>query len=279
MLSIRPMTPEDIALGMRLKAEAGWNQTEPDWRRFLALRPEGCFVAEWDTRAVGTVTTCVFEHVGWIGMMLVTGPYRGRGIGRSLMTHALRSFDPKSITSIRLDATPMGRRVYVKLAFRDQFQVIRMGGRPVDSPPDPAVRPMSRSHLSAVCTLDRQAVGADRSALLARLVRDNGHSGMVFESSHGARGYLLTRPGSAATQVGPCIALSEDAGTALLHGALSRLRNENVYVDVPAENGAAMAAAQRAGLRPLRELTRMCRGDESRENVSWLWASSGPEKG
>ena len=33
------MTKADIPAGMALKARAGWNQSEADWRRLLALEP------------------------------------------------------------------------------------------------------------------------------------------------------------------------------------------------------------------------------------------------
>ena len=46
MIHIRTMTAEDVPLGMRLRGQARFNQTEADWRRFLDLEPDGCFVAE-----------------------------------------------------------------------------------------------------------------------------------------------------------------------------------------------------------------------------------------
>jgi hypothetical protein len=51
------MHAADIPAGMRLKAIAGWNQTEVDWRLLLAAHPTGCFVAEDRGRIIGTVTT------------------------------------------------------------------------------------------------------------------------------------------------------------------------------------------------------------------------------
>ncbi len=48
MLRVRPMSAADVPLGLRLRGQAGWNQTEADWRRFLGLQPDGCFVAELD---------------------------------------------------------------------------------------------------------------------------------------------------------------------------------------------------------------------------------------
>ena len=75
------MTVADIPLGLELRQQAGWNQTESDWRRFLELQPDGCFVAEWEGKPVGTTTTCLFDDIGWIAMVLVEQAARHRGIG------------------------------------------------------------------------------------------------------------------------------------------------------------------------------------------------------
>src|SRR6266851_2805185 len=107
MTHIRLMTVTDLPLGLRLSSQAGWNQTEADWRRFLDLQPDGCFVAEWDGTPVGTTTTSIFGSVAWIAMVLVDESVRGRGIGTALMRHALDFLDRCGIPTIRLDATPL----------------------------------------------------------------------------------------------------------------------------------------------------------------------------
>src|SRR5262252_245431 len=115
MIRIRHMNINDLALGMRLKDQAGWNQTEADWRRMLSLEPEGCFVAEWSGEAVGTTATCIFGPVAWIAMVLVEESMRGRGIGQALMEYALTFLDEARVRSVRLDATELGKPVYEKL--------------------------------------------------------------------------------------------------------------------------------------------------------------------
>src|SRR5262249_34729790 len=128
MLMIRLMTADDVAVGMRLKERAAWNQTEADWRRILALEPAGCFVAELDGNAVGTTCTCVFGSVAWIAMVLVDPVVRGQGIGTALMRHALAHLDGCGVRTVRLDATPLGRPIYEKLGFVPQFELARYGG-------------------------------------------------------------------------------------------------------------------------------------------------------
>src|SRR6516162_8696055 len=100
------MTGADVPLGLRLKQQAGWNQTEADWRRFLDLWPAGCFVAELDGAAAGTAAAFVFGPVAWVAMVLVEQSLRGRGVGGALMRHALDFLDRQSVRTVRLDATP-----------------------------------------------------------------------------------------------------------------------------------------------------------------------------
>src|SRR5439155_20889733 len=123
MIRVRRMTAPDVSLGMRLKEQAGWNQTEADWRRCLDLEPDGCFVAEFDAVAVGTTTTCIFGTVAWIAMVLVDSAMRGRGVGKALMNRALEYLDASGVRSVRLDATPLGQPLYEKLGFVEQFQL------------------------------------------------------------------------------------------------------------------------------------------------------------
>ncbi len=78
MILVRTMTLADLPLAMRLKSQAGWNQQEADWRRFLDMQPDGCFVAECAGVAVATTVACVFDRVAWLAMVLVDAAYRGR---------------------------------------------------------------------------------------------------------------------------------------------------------------------------------------------------------
>src|SRR5690242_971875 len=120
-MQIRVMKVADIPLGMRLKEHAGWNQTPADWRRYLELQPDGCFVASLAGEAVGTLTSCVFGPVGWIAMVLVDMRYRCRGIGKALMDHGLAFLDHRGVRSVRLDATALGQPLYEKLGFHIEY--------------------------------------------------------------------------------------------------------------------------------------------------------------
>ena len=62
----------DLAGAMRLKAAAGWNQTEADWLRLFKLAPEGCFGIDVDGQLAATATAVAYgAEVAWIGMALL----------------------------------------------------------------------------------------------------------------------------------------------------------------------------------------------------------------
>lgn len=278
-LSMRVLTAVDVPLGMRLCGQAGWNQTDADWRRFLGLEPDGCFVGICDSRAVATLTTCIFDSCAWIGMMLVDSQMRGRGVGRAMMEHALAHLAARGVASVRLDATPLGQPLYEKLGFAAQFWLDRYAlAAPTAPPQHPDVEPVSAQLLADVLSLDRRATATDRRRLVELLLAEQPEHSRLLRREGTVVGYITARRGASAWQIGPCIAQGE-AGSVLLDDALARLAGEPVFVDIPEAQAQARRWAARHGLAPQRRLLRMCRGAAVDDDLALLWTSSGPEKG
>lgn len=277
---IRAMTIDDIPLGMRLRQQAGWNQTEDDWRRFLTLQPDGCFVAERDGTPVATTTTCLFDDIGWIAMVLVEQTARHRGIATRLVEHAIEFLSSSGARTIRLDATPLGRPVYERLGFSPEYELVRLQGtaRSV-KPVSPQIAACDRSWLDRAAALDQQATGTARMDMLRMLLVEWPEAAFVAARQDELSGYVFCRRGSNATLIGPAAARDRVSGEALLDGALDRCAGQPVFVDIPCENRPAMDWAAERGLAVQRPFTRMFRGKPIPDNIQCLWASSGPEKG
>ena len=269
--TIRRMTIADVPVGMRLKELAGWNQTTADWERFLRLQPDGGFLAELDGQGVGTATAFIFDNVAWIAMVLVDPAYRKHGIGTALMSHALTFLGDRTV---RLDATALGQPVYAKLGFVSEYEMTRYEGTLADHGPiATTVRPVSiESERLPFYRLDQQITGTDRTPLLVELAK-GGLRGI------GQAGYLMERPGSRATQIGPAVACDEASGLALFNDAACRLAGQPVLLDIPTDNRPAIAWAEAAGLKVQRTFLRMRRGPAITDHRQQIWAGSGPEKG
>jgi GNAT superfamily N-acetyltransferase len=276
MLHIRQLTRDDLPFCLGLTEQAGWNQLPADWLRFLELEPAGCFLAEWRGQPAGTTTTCIFGPVAWIAMVLVEEGQRGQGIGRALMRHALDFLDGQAVRTIRLDATSLGQPLYESLGFVGEYRLARYAGR-LASVPSAAVAPCEPGQLEEIVTLDRAVTGTDRRKLLARLCAEYG-AARAIHGEAGLDGYLLTRPGRLAVQVGPGIA-TPSAGPALLADAAQRLAGRDVFIDIPCDHAEAIRHAEALGLTVRREFLRMRRGEPLTEQHQHLWASSGPELG
>jgi GNAT superfamily N-acetyltransferase len=279
MIHIRTMTAADVPTGMRLRSQAGFNQTEADWRRFLDLEPDGCFVAELDGEPVGTVTNCVFGSVGWIAMLLVDQRVRGRGIGTRLTEHALAYLDGRGVRTARLDATPRGRPIYEKLGFVAEYELARMEGAAAGGQSHESVIATPADQLEAVIELDQAVTGTKRRRLIERLYRERPDAMCVFRVRDRIVGYLTLRDGASSTQIGTGVARSDEAGRALGDVAIAACAGRPVFVDIPTDNNAAMRWAESIGLGVQRYFTRMRRGEAVIDHPRQLWASSGPEKG
>ena len=279
MVHFRRMVAADVSFAMRLKNQAGWNQTEDDWRRFIMLAPSGCFVAEEAGRAVGTVAALVFDSIGWIAMVLVDESARHRGIGTRLVQHALSYLDARDVPTARLDATPLGRPIYEKLGFTAEYDLVRYGGVATAATAHEGIVSVGPEELDKVLELDRKATGTRRGGLIEALYGECPEAMRVYTAGQDIVGYLTLRPGSRRVQIGPGVALHPEAGCALLDDAITRCAGQPVFVDVPLVNRPAVAWAESGGLEIQRPLTRMRRGEPVADDPTQLWASSGPEKG
>jgi len=249
---IRLLRPADIAAAMRLKEAAGWNQTEQDWANLLELEPQGCFALEVDGVLASTTTvTCYGHELAWIGMVLTAPEYRGRGFARRLMEHALEYLAQRGVAWIKLDATDMGRPLYLKLGFEDEAPIERWA---LEAAPRLESPPAAEFLFDPV--LDREAFGADRRVVIQRLRR--------WEAvALPGRGYAMGRPGSKAFYFGPCVCRDKEAARTLLVCLLSRHPGQPVFWDILPRNQAALRLAQEFGFQPRRRLVRMVRPGSS----------------
>lgn len=248
---IRPMRSNDVPALMRLKETAGWNQTEQDWRNVMALEPEGCWVDDEQGEVVASTTAvCYGRELAWIGMVLVLPGWRGRGLARGLMEHALRWLEARGVRQAKLDATDMGRPLYARLGFRDERPLERwctaQPGRKFATRLD-ADLPSER-----IAAMDWEAFGVDRKSLIQHLVRTYAGQGACD-----AEDFVLGRPGSNAYFLGPCAAANPEVAARLIGGLIERTAATSFFWDLFPDQPAAVDVAKSLGFERRRQLTRM----------------------
>jgi predicted N-acetyltransferase YhbS len=291
-LSLRVMTQGDLAAVDELRRLAGWNQTPQDWRGFLELEPQGCFLAELDGELAGTVTTTSYaQALAWIGMMLVHPKHRRHGIATRLMGQAIDYLRARAVRCIRLDATPAGYPLYEKLGFIPEWTLTRSLRPDLNLNPNPAAqaqpspttpsatRALTDADWDDIDQLDAAAFGARRPALLRGLARRSVKA-LVWPAARPAAGWGLLRGGANADYLGPVACPQAEGAIALVMDLLSGAGTRPVIWDVPDANEAAKATAQRLGFAPVRSLTRMRLGpDAARSDPGAQFAIADPAVG
>jgi len=277
--SIEPVQRADVPELSRLVEQAGWNQLPSDWLRLIELEPQGCFAVRLQGEIAATLTTtCYGTELAWIGMMLVEPRFRRQGIGRRLMEHAIEILQNRSIRTIQLDATPLGKLLYDQLGFRTEFAFHRWH-RPTATvnsmtlvetgSPSGAVSSLPISDANRA--LDRVTFGADRSELLHRLASDS----KVMSADDGSFGML--RSGRIADYLGP-VSSTEQSAAPLLKQLIEATERE-LFWDIPSQNTAAVHLATCCQFAPVRTLFRMTIGPSPQPHWATLYALADPALG
>jgi GNAT superfamily N-acetyltransferase len=262
MISIRNMREADIPGGIRLCRAAGWNQLEQDWRFFLDM-PEGdAFVAvDEQENIVGTVASMRYQDkFGWVAMMLVDPERRRQGIAMLLMQHVLNEL--KDLRSIKLDATPAGREVYVRLGFKDEYVLTRWicDQSHTEEERQPGIASMTADDLENVLRIDNKVFGADRRELIQYFVNDEPRFAHVLIKDGQLVGYCLGRKGFNYYSVGPVIAPGADDAQKLISAAMAQARDKLLIIDVPQQHQVLGQWLQQVGFKQQRDLIRMYLG-------------------
>src|SRR5215467_10487981 len=135
---IERLQPLDAQGLCPLSMEAGWNQVAADWRLMLTLG-RGYGVRGADGKWIASALALPLgPAVCWLSMVLVTQPMRGQGLGTRLLSRCLAEVEASGAAA-GLDATELGRPVYLPLGFRDVYALSRWhvprGARQLLPPP------------------------------------------------------------------------------------------------------------------------------------------------
>ena len=280
-LIFRNFIKTDIPFGMELKNIAKWNQTEADWKRFIRYEPNGCFVALCDDEPAGTVTTINYEKkFGWIGMVLVHPEKRRQGIGTSLLHKAINYLKEIGVKTIKLDATPEGKNVYIPLGFLEEYNLERRQGKGIVTNCD-EFSSILMGDLQDIIRFDTNIFGAERGKVIEYILRENFDKSFIAKNHKGqVEGYIIARKGLNAYQIGPWVSESASLPEELFVLMLKRLAGEKIFLDVPCVNEKAVEIVEKHGFTIQRSFTRMFLGNNTYSGKPLnVYATSGAEKG
>jgi GNAT superfamily N-acetyltransferase len=288
--TLEPATSKDTRAVLHLIEEAGWAYTKDEIERLIAVQPGGLILLRSTGlrhELLGCVYASVWGTVGFIGLMLVKGSQRGKGLGLELMIAAMNHLGAKGSSAICLDAVPDAIGFYKKLEFRSSWQSLRLG---VDTskapvpPPGVDVVPAGAAEIERVIALDRVHSGMDREVLLRRLHADRDSTVLVVSGKEEVLAYGVLRRSKGCMRLGPVVAPPrvEDsvAVRAIVTKAMADSYPRMLTLNMPMYNLEATEMIIGFGGVHYPPCTRMYQGDPGAADApEGVWALGAAEKG
>jgi ribosomal protein S18 acetylase RimI-like enzyme len=256
---LRPMRAADLKAAHALSVAVHWPHRLDDWQAAFELG-EG-IVAEQDGRLVGTALCWKWgsDHAT-LGLVIVDPQAQGQRIGHRLMQGLLDTLGDRTVL---LHATPQARGLYERLGFVRTGEVHQHQGT---ARPAPLValkegwrlRPSDRNDEARIVSLDAEARGMPREALIRQLLAQ-AQTVMLDNDGH-ACGFAMLRRFGKGLILGPVVAPHVDGAKVLIAHLVGLSAGKFVRIDVDGESGLTDWLAA-LGLKRVDAPTVMVRGE------------------
>jgi GNAT superfamily N-acetyltransferase len=250
---IEPLEEKHLPQAHALSAALGWPHRVEDWRFVLGLG-HGLAAIDGD-RLQGTLIWWPFgARYATLGMVIVDSALQGRGLGRRLMVAALQQTGDRTVL---LNATAQGRPLYEKLGFEPIGTVRQHQAANLVAASELPARAMTGGDLRTIATLDAQAAGFERDAMLEALA--SAGQGLVLERDGTIAAWSFFRRFGRGYVIGPVGAREGALARGLVASWIARYPADFLRVDTPAAQGLS-SWLEATGLPQVGEVVTMVRG-------------------
>lgn len=259
----RTMTCDEVALAVEWAARKGWNPGLADAALFHAADPEGFFAGVLDGQPVAAISVVKYgAGFAFLGLYIVLPEYRGRGLGWALWRHAMATATGRQVG---LDGVVAQQDNYRKSGFQLAWRNVRYEGQGLDqAAADSHLVPLGMLPFDTVAAYDRPFFPADRTQFLRPWIAQPQAAGFGYVREGRLCGWGLVRRCRRGWKIGPLEADGAKEAEALFTALAGQAaRSESVCLDLPEPNVAAIALAQRHGMRMVFETARMYTGSSA----------------
>lgn len=252
---------EDWELFLGLARAEGWRVPLQEVELYRRVLAESAFVLRHGEEVCGFVTAVCHGRSGWIGNLIVSGPYRRRGLGALLFDYAADVLRRRGARSLWLTASFQGRPLYERRGFRVLDTITRW----VLQAEGGALFEGREGEWSVLLSGDYSVWGESRSLLLEALLP----GGQIF--SFGGTAALL-QSGDRLQVLGPWISqeLCPRENRKLIMAVLATAPSgREIVCDVPASSP-VQALLHAAGFQPQGSCALMACGEIDEVNLTPL---------
>lgn len=259
--TIRTMTRDEVDFAVEWAAAEGWNPGLHDAQCYYLADRNGFLVGVLDGDPVACISAVRYGDFGFLGFYIVKPEHRGKGYGIKIWNAAMAYLDG---CNIGLDGVVEQQDNYRKSGFKLAYRNIRYegvgSGEGTDS--DDVVA-LAALPFEIVDAYERPFFPAPRSAFTKAWIEQPNAYALGIVNDDGLTGYGIIRPCRNGWKIGPLFADDADKAETLFLALTSKVpEGDAIYLDTPEVNPAAVALAEKYGMKPMFETARMYTGTQ-----------------
>ena len=261
-LDIRPLDGDGVATAVEWARLEGWNPGLDDAAAFHAADRKGYLGLYAGGELAATISAVTYGgKFAFVGFYICRPEFRGRGLGLRLWNAALAGIEG---LTVGLDGVVAQQHNYARSGFVLAHRNVRYGGTATlrGDRRKARIRPLTTHDAAMLVDFEgrERLFPAPRPAFLSAWLGMPGAHGLGLFEGDGLNGYGVIRRCHAGHKIGPLFARSDEEAFSLVAGLLAGREGDEVFLDVPATNAAAVTMARSMGLQPVFETARMYKG-------------------
>lgn len=223
--------------------DEGWNPGPKDAEVFFATDPDGFYGYYHDGELIAGGSIASYNgRFGFMGLFIVKPEYRSAGIGRQLW-HQRRDTLLSRLNdgaSIGMDGVlamqPFYRQGGFEIAFRDERYV--KTGTTFDVHKN--ISPITETDLDTVLAYDTDCFGFPRPKFMHPWLFLRGNKTFKYTEDNIIKGFAVVRKLISGYKIGPLFADNATIAEELYKACLNAVQGEQLYIDIPVCNEAAV---------------------------------------
>jgi len=239
---IRRMNPDDVAIAIEWARREGWNPGLHDAQTFYQADPNGFFIGELDGEAVAVGCAIIYDAAfAFCGLYIVAPQHRGQGYGFALTEARLAYCGDRNIG---IDGVLENVTIYERIGYRKHYENARYQFAAGEAPARPArLVTIDQVDVGALNRYDRQCFPAARATFLNTWIHQPEALSLAWIEQGQLKGYAVRRRCHEGHKIGPLFADDPAIAEHLLLACQEGVRGENLIVDMPETNEAALKLA------------------------------------
>lgn len=264
-LTLKKLSIHELNTLVDWAREEGWNPGPHDAEVFYTTDPDGHYgyFLEDEMVAGGSIVS-YGGAFGFMGLFIVKSEYRSKGIGRSLwyQRRDLLLSRLASGATIGMDGVVSMQPFYRKGGFETAFRDERHLKTGIAFPSDPHISAIEASDFDSIISYDSQCFGFQRPQFLKPWLNLPGNSCFKYVKDGHLMGFAIMRKAHSGHKICPLFANDGFVAEALYQACLSAAPGEDIFLDIPVTNPAAVELIKRHKTRYVFECARMYYGKE-----------------